>query len=153
MHSVHTYAASNTITFAGWEDLVGNVERLIQSLLELFNGDFGGSTISSRSILAFGCALALAGAIVVAFRIGRAQIDRLATSRPQVSAVREAHLDFWVSAVLATSAAFVFSSFAEVSGGRYLVAAAYGIVVLAAVGVADRGYGARTVGVLSACRS
>lgn len=151
MRGVHVYAASNRFTFAAWEDLVRNVLRLLQSLAELFNGDFGGATVGARSILTFVCAAAFACAVVVAAQVVRDQLRRLRASEPSITAVRDAQVLFWATTVLVTSAVFVFSSFAEVSGGRYVVAVAYGIVVLAAVGVAGRGYAARGAASVAAC--
>jgi hypothetical protein len=125
--------------------------RVLQSLADLFNGDFGGATIGARSILTFACALALGYAIVFAVQVGRDQLRRLRATKPPVTAVREAHVSFWVCAVLLTSVAVVFSSFAEVSGGRYIVAVGYGIVVLGAMGIAERTFAVRATGVVAAC--
>jgi hypothetical protein len=151
MHSMHVYAASNRFAFANWDELDRNLLRVLQSVAELFNGDFGGATIGARSVLTFGCALALAVGIVASVRVGRDQLRRLRASQPSTAPVREAHVSFWVSAVVMTSVAVVCSSFAEISGGRYLVAVGYGIVVLAAVAISGRGLAARAMGVVAAC--
>jgi hypothetical protein len=151
MHGVHVYVASNRFTFAAWDELDRNFFRLLQSLAELFNGDFGGATIGARSVLTFACALAFVSAVVVATQVGRDELRRLRASQPPITAVREAHVVFWACAVLVTSTAFVFSSFGEISGGRYLVAVGYGIIVLAAVGIAERSLAVRATGVAAAC--
>jgi hypothetical protein len=149
MHAEGVYAARNTIRFATWDSLLTNLTHLAQSTADLFNGDFGGAAIGARSGLAFACAVAFGWAVVLAFREGRRQLGRL--RQPGADSVREAHVAFWAAAAALSAAAFVFSSFAEVSGGRYLVAAGYGVVVLAAVAASRAGSVVRAAGVLAAC--
>jgi hypothetical protein len=151
MHRVHVYTGAHTINFARYDDLVGNVVHYFQSLADLFNGDFGGAAITARSTLELACAVVVAFAFVVAVRVGLDQIDRLRAVEPPLSAAREAHVGFWFAAVVLTSAAFVLSSIVNLSLGRYIVAVGYGVVVLAAVSLAGRGYVARVVGVAAAC--
>ena len=150
MHRVHVYAAETTIVFVGWNELVDHVTELVQSLADLFNGDFGGAAIGARSLLAFACAVAVVAGLVAAWRLGREQLGRLRAGGPPITAVREAHVTFWLLALALPAAAFVLSGFGQIGGARYLVASGYGIVVLAAVALAPRGHLARAVGVVAA---
>jgi len=90
-------------------------------------------------------------AFVIALRVGRHQVERLRAARPSPTAAREAHVGFWFLAVLLTSVSFVLSNLAEVYLGRYLLASAYGVVVLAVVSLSGRGYGTRLAGLAAAC--
>jgi hypothetical protein len=151
MHRVHVYTGAHTINFARFDDLVANLLHFAQSLADLFNGDFGGASVTARSSLELACALAVGVGFVVAVRVGREHVDRLRAAQPPISTAREAHVSFWFLALILTSGAFVLSSFAQVGVGRYLVASGYGIVALAAVSLAGRGYAARAAAVAAAC--
>src|SRR6266702_1409301 len=77
MHGHQTYAARYQVTFVGWNDLVQHAAQLVQSLVDLFSGDFGGAEIGARSILAVACAFVVLGGGVLAWREGRAQLRRV----------------------------------------------------------------------------
>jgi hypothetical protein len=145
------YTGAHTVAFARYDDLVGNGTHFVQSLADLFNGDFGGASITARSTLEFACAAVVVTAFVVAMRLGWSQVERLRAADPPVNVAREAHVGFWFVAVVLTTSAFVLSNMAAISLGRYIVAAGYGVVVLAAVSLAGRGYTARVVAVTGAC--
>jgi hypothetical protein len=150
MHAHHVYAAPYPLTFARWTDLVDHAAQLVQSLVDLFNGDPRGAAVGARSALAVACgAIVLAGA-VVAWHEGRAHLRRL-RARTSGDPVREAHVLFWLLAVLLPAAAFMFSSQAATGKGRYLVSAGYGVVVVAGVVVSRRGPMIRAAAVAAAC--
>jgi hypothetical protein len=151
MHRVHVYTGEHTVAFARWDELADKLLQFVQSLTDLFNGDFGGATITARSTLELACAVAVVAGFVVAVRIGLEQLDRLRAAQPPITAAREAHVTFWFLALILPSCAFVLSSFAQVGLGRYLAASAYGMVVLGAVSLAGRGYAARAAAVAVAC--
>jgi hypothetical protein len=151
MHQLHVYTGAHTVAFAQWDDLIGNGVNFVQSLADLFNGDFGGATVAAHSTLELACAAVVVTALVVALRLGWSQVERLRASERPITAAREAHVGFWFVAIVLTTIAFVLSNMAAISLGRYIVAAGYGAVVLAAVSVAGRGYAARAVAVTGAC--
>jgi hypothetical protein len=151
MHRFHVYTGAHTITFARFDQLVDKVLKFAQSLTDLFNGDFGGAPITARSILAFACALAVGAGFVVAVRVALDQLRRLRAAQPTITQAREAYVSFWFLALILPSCAFVLSSFAQVGLGRYLVGSAYGLVALAAVGLAGRGFAVRAAGLVAGC--
>jgi hypothetical protein len=150
MHRLHVYTGAHTVGFAAWNALVDDVLNFAQSIADLFNGDFGGAEVTVRSTLAFACAVAVAAAFVVAVRAGRAQIARLRTPPLVTDPAREAHVSFWFVALVLVSLAYVLSSFAQPSLGRYLVVSGYAVVVLAAVAVSARGFAARVAATVAA---
>jgi len=150
MHAHHAYAAHFTVSYVAWNDLLRHATQFAQSLVGLFNGDFGGSQIRARSVLAFACALVVAAGAVVAWRQGREQLRRLHI-RLAADATREAHATFWLLSLLLPAAAFVLSSQGAAGKGRYLVSCGYGIVILAAVFLSRKGFAARAAGVVAAC--
>lgn len=151
MHRFHVYTGAHTVAFAQFDELVRNTALFGQSLTDLFNGDFGGASIGPRSALAFACAAVVVAALVVMVRMGADQVRRLQTACPTATAAREAHVGFWFLAVVLTFASWGFFNLADVYLGRYLLASAYGVVVLGAVSLAGRSYAARLAGLVAAC--
>jgi hypothetical protein len=150
MHAHHVYAARYPITYVTWSDILQHATQFVQSLAGLFNGDFGGSDVGARSLLAFACALVVASGVVVAWYQGRDQLRR-ARDRVAAGATREAHITFWLLALTLPAAAFVLSSQGAAGKGRYLVSCGYGMVVLGAVALSRMGFAARAAGVVAAC--
>jgi hypothetical protein len=150
MHAHHVYAARYTITYAEWSDLLQHATQFVQSLAGLFNGDFAGSHVGARSLLAFACALVVAAGGVVAWHQGRDQLRRV-RDRLAADATREAHITFWLLALVLPAAAFILSSQGAPGKGRYLVSCGYGIIVLAAVALSRTGFAARAAGVIAVC--
>jgi hypothetical protein len=151
MHRVHVYTGAHTVAFVPWSDLLDNLLHYLQSLTDLFNGDFGGAAVTARSTLALACALVVGAGLVVGLRMGLDQIERLQAARPATTAAREAYVTFWFLALALPSAAFVFLTLGQVGLGRYLVASGYGVVALAVVGLGGRGYAGRVVLLAAAC--
>ena len=151
MHRLHVYTGAHTVAFARYDDLIGNAVHFFQSLADLFDGDFGGAAVTARSSLELACAAVVFAAFVVGVRLGAEQVRRLRAAPRAVTAVREAHVGFWLLAVVLSTVAFVISNMAAISLGRYIVAAGYGAVVLGAVRLSERGYGARLAAVAAAC--
>jgi hypothetical protein len=151
MHHFHVYTGPHTVVFARFDQLVPNTAYLGQSLTDLFNGDFGGASVTARSGLAFLCAAVIVVAFVIAVRAGFDQVDRLRAARPATSAAREAHVGFWFLAAVLTAVSYVVLNLANLYLGRYLLASAYGVVVLGVMSLAGRGYTARLVGLAAAC--
>jgi hypothetical protein len=150
MHDHRAYAAQYQLTYAGWTDLVPHAAQLVQSLVQLFSGDFGGAQIGARSVLAFACALVVVGGGALAWREGRAQLRRV-HDRAAAHATREAHITFWFLALVLPVVAFVLSSQGGAGKGRYLASSGYGIVVLAALVLSGKRAAVRAVGVAAAC--
>jgi hypothetical protein len=150
MHAHHVYAAPYPLTFARWTDLVDHAAQLVQSLVDLFNGDPAGAEVGARSALAVVCGAVVVAGAAVAWREGRAQLRRL-RQRHAGDVLRDAHVLFWLLALLLPAVAFVLSSQAATGKGRYLVSGGYGIVVVAAVVLARSGAIARSVAVAAAC--
>jgi hypothetical protein len=150
MRAHHVYAASNPLVFARWTDLVDHAAQLAQSLVDLFNGDPGGAGVGARSVLTVACGAVVAAGAVIAWQAGRSQLRRLRDRRAGDLA-REAHVLFWLLALLLPAAAFVLTTHAAEAKGRYLVSAGYGIVVIAAVALSRMGLLARAAGAAAAC--
>jgi hypothetical protein len=101
-------------------------------------------------VLAFACALAVAAGAVVAWRQGREQLRRV-HDRSAAGAALEAHVMFWLLALLLPAAAFVLSNLGAAGKGRYLVSCGFAIAVLAAVSLSGKGLAARAAAVAAAC--
>jgi len=151
MHHFHVYTGAHTVAFARFDQLVTNAAYFGQSLTDLFNGDFGGASVGARSGLAFACAVVVVAALVITVRMGSDQLSRLRAARASATTVREAHVGFWFLSVVLTFAAWVFVNLANVYLGRYLLASAYGVVVLGVLSLGGRGYWARVAGLVAAC--
>lgn len=146
MKAQHIHPMYFPIRFVTWDRIVPNAEAAAQSLAGLFNADFGGEKPGARSLLAFGCALAVTAGVVVAVRLGRNWFSevarRTATSERDDSrafALRAALTTFWLFVCIATTAVFVFSSVAAGSASRYLIPVAYGLTVLVSLAAAGHG--------------
>ena len=151
MHRVHVYTGAHTVSFVPWSDLLDNVLDYLQSLTDLFNGDFGGAVVTARSTLALACALLIGAGLVTGVRSGLAQLERLRSARPVSTSAREAYVTFWFLALVLPSVAFVLVNLGQIGLGRYLVSSAYGLVALAAVSLARHGYAGRVAAVAAAC--
>jgi hypothetical protein len=151
MHRLHVYTGAHTVEFAQWSSLLDNLLHYLQSITDLFNGDFGGAAVTARSTLALACAVLVGTGIVTGVRSGLAQVQRLQSARPATTAAREAYLTFWFLALVLPSLAFVLLSLGQIGLGRYLVSSAYGVVALAAVSLSARGYPGRVAAVAAAC--
>jgi hypothetical protein len=151
MHRVHVYTGAHTIEFVSWNGLLDNLLHYLQSLTDLFNGDFGGAAVTARSTLALACALLLGAGLVAGVRSGLAQVQRLQSARPETPAAREAYVTFWFLALVLPSLAFILLTLGQVGLGRYLVSSGYAVIALAAVSLSRLGYAGRVAAVAAAC--
>src|SRR5207247_8429323 len=71
--------------------------------------------------------------------------------RAPADATREAHVTFWLLALVLPAAAFVLSTHGAAGKGRYLVSCGYAIAVQAADSLSRSGLAARAAGVVAAC--
>ncbi len=114
------------VGFASATKVVKNAALLVESYTNLAGGDFLGGGYAS----AVDAATYITGALVLALLVGlpfatrrRAARDRSASPAPDPAAARRfAYVVFWVSSLIASSAAFVFSDApVDANSARYVL--------------------------------
>jgi hypothetical protein len=133
------------IPFSRYDQLAGNVGRLGQNLLLVFNGDFAGAPLTGRSVLALACAIVVVAAVVACTRFARVWLrEALRTAgasriRASAEAAEAAHLAFWVTAATTLSAGLVLTTLVDKhASSRYFVTIAYAVPAVLAVAAARR---------------
>lgn len=158
MRSDHVVPSPFPVAFAPYNRLLDHVGLLLQSLVVLMNGDFGGSGFGTSSGLAFACAAAILAGAIYTIRVGRSSAGALLRRvregafgiAPTADTRLLALLAFWLSSGLLLSVAFVFTTVAvDIENKRYLVTVAYSIICVSAV--TARRPPARALVTLGAC--
>jgi hypothetical protein len=145
------------IFYAGYEQFVPHAQTFLQGMAYLFNGDFGGQKPSFAADLTVACAVVLALAAAVAYRVGRRRLGAAISGgldRPAggVEAVRVAHVAFWTLAGSMLAITYVFSSLpVNQFTARYLLTVGYAIAALVPLAAVARGAGARALVTLGVC--
>ncbi|HEY2319435.1 MAG TPA: hypothetical protein VGH67_14110 [Solirubrobacteraceae bacterium] len=118
----------------------GHVNDLVGSLGALGNGDFGARGVSLTGLLAVLAAGGGAILLVAAVSCAGGVVAQLVTAgrdrpgRTAQSAARSAFVCYWAAVAVLLAGAFVFSELPRgLTTSRYLVPAAYAVVVIAAV--------------------
>jgi len=156
MRNEHLLASLFPVRFAPYDQLLDHTGLLLQSLIVLLNGDFGGAAISGSGLLALACAAAtLAGCWFVArtgvrlvhsSTVGRTpgtgtpRTGTPGTRTPSpLAPARDAFVTYWTASALLVSGAFVLSTVPHaIADKRYLVTVVYAVAVLVATGAGRR---------------
>ena len=146
------------LAFASFDRIAPNFRLLWHGLAFMFNADFGGMAVDAEGLLALACAAILAGAVVVAVRLGRSWwretvAERSARLRAgSVEASRLAHVTFWLLAGLLVALAFVLTDQpVDRASNRYVVPAGYALGALIPVWAMQRGRAARILVTAGVC--
>jgi hypothetical protein len=134
----HISTANFPITLAGLHQLAPHLLLALRSIAYLFDGDFGGLTLSFTSTLKLVCAAVAAAAVFAGLVAARDQIRPIVmgagASDDRISGARAAHLTFWSLVICLTGLGYVLSSVpVDVYSSRYLVPAAYGLIAVLTV--------------------
>jgi hypothetical protein len=131
-HAVGFQSVPYSAVFAAVANVPRNVGWLVHAFLILMNGDFSGMALRPRGLLAIASAAIALVALGIPYLLARNEARRFARSPAAERALaagpgaaRMALTAFWASAALVTSAAFVFSTQANVGASRYLLPLEY----------------------------
>jgi hypothetical protein len=131
MHSGGVFLAYYELKFATLEAISTNVKIWWQCIVLLGNGNFSGEAITVTTTLAFACAAASVGMVLLIPRYTWRYIDNRRSGEQPIDERLSVYMMFWAASLVCLSIGFIFSSVpVDLESTRYLVGLVYAVAAM-----------------------